>query len=58
MISKMLEFFGYKIIYKCDWGIYSNRYDGIDHTMCRPIHKDMSCAPPWAKQRIVKINDN
>lgn len=28
------------------WGC---RYDSIDRVMMRPIHKDMSVAPPWAK---------
>jgi len=56
MIRKILKLFGYEIKYICEWGIYSHRYDGIDHTMCRPIHKDMSVAPPWAKRIIVKID--
>lgn len=55
MIDKILGFFGYKTEYYCEWGIYSHRYDGIDFTMSRPIHKQMSVAPPWAKSRIVKI---
>lgn len=28
---------------------WDDRYDGIDRAMMRPIHKDMSVAPPWAK---------
>ena len=44
--------FGYKLDYICDWGIYSHRYDYLDRIMTRPIHKDMSVAPPWAKMRI------
>jgi len=29
---------------------WSGRYDAIDHKMLRPIHKDMSVAPPWARR--------
>ena len=54
MLRKIFKLFGYKIEYECDWGIYSYRYDGVDFTAGRPIHKDMSVAPPWAKRRIVK----
>lgn len=54
MIRKLLEFLGYRVEYVCEWGVYDFRYDGIDRHMCRPIHKDMSVAPPWAKRRIVR----
>ena len=56
MLREILRLFGYKIEYVCEWGAYAYRYDGIDHTMRRPIHKDMSVAPPWAKRKIVKID--
>jgi len=55
MLKKLLLFFGYKIEYVCEWGVYEFRYDGIDYTMSRPVHKNMSVAPPWAKRRIVKV---
>lgn len=29
---------------------WSARYDSIDRAMARPIHKEMSVAPPWAKR--------
>jgi len=44
MIRKILIFFGYKIEYVCECGTYTYRYDGIDQTMCRPIHNDMTVA--------------
>ncbi len=53
-MRSLLKLFGYKIEYVCDWGVYKWRYDGTDYAMTRPIHKDMSVAPPWAKMRIVK----
>jgi hypothetical protein len=55
MIKKLLYLFGYEIKYYCEWGYYSHRYDGIDFTMCRPVHRSMSVAPPWAKRKIMKI---
>lgn len=30
---------------------WSSRYDAVDRAMTRPIHRDMSVAPPWAKRR-------
>lgn len=54
MFRRILDFFGFDIIYFCEWGEYTHRYDGIDYTMGRPIHKNMSIAPPWAKIKIVE----
>ncbi len=54
MMAWMLRLFGLKIVYVCDWGTYESRYGSIDRMMTRPIHEDMSTAPPWAKMRIVK----
>ena len=55
MIRRLLALFGYRIEYVCEWGVYDYRYDGIDYAMGRPIHPQMSVAPPWAKRRIVAI---
>jgi len=52
MIRRLLKLLGLRIVYVCDWGTYSHRYDGIDRHMGRPIHPSMSVAPPWAKLRI------
>jgi hypothetical protein len=48
--------FGYRILYRCEWGEYEYRYDVIDRQMGRPIHKDMSVAPPWAKAVLMKMS--
>lgn len=54
IIRTILGRLGYRIEYVCEWGIYSHRYDGADAWMSRPIHPQMSVAPPWAKRRIVR----
>jgi hypothetical protein len=54
LIRRLLSTLGFRIEYVCSWGVYTHRYDAIDFAMGRPIHKDMSVAPPWAKRRIVK----
>jgi hypothetical protein len=54
MIRRLLRLLGYRIEYVSEWGVHSHRYDGADSWMGRPIHPDMSVAPPWAKRRIVK----
>lgn len=53
MIRWLLKFFGYKIVYVSEWGQHDYRYDSTDYAMGRPIHKDMSVAPPWAKRKII-----
>lgn len=53
-MRKILALLGYRIEYRCEWGTYSSRYDSIDAHMGRPIHPQMSVAPPWAKRHIVK----
>ena len=50
----ILNLFGYKVIYFCEWGVYPHRYDSIDNQSMRPIHENMSVAPPWAEMKIVK----
>lgn len=54
MLSTILKLFGFKIIYVCEWGEYDSRYDAIDRMMTRPIHPQMSTAPPWSRMKIVK----
>ena len=59
MINFILSLFGYKRIYYLPNGNkYNSRYDSIDLMMNRPIHKDMSVAPPWAKTKIIRNNEN
>lgn len=54
MIRRILALLGYRIEYRCEWGTYAHRYDGADSHMGRPIHPEMSVAPPWATRHIVK----
>lgn len=54
MLRRLLSWLGYRVEYVCEWGRYDHRYDGTDFDMGRPIHQQMSVAPPWAKRRIVK----
>jgi hypothetical protein len=52
MFRRLIEALGFRIVYVCEWGRYDHRYSGIDFNMCRPIHPQMSVAPPWAKRKI------
>lgn len=56
MFRKFLALLGLNVVYVCEWGEYSHRYDDIDRMMTRPIHKDMSVAPPWARIKFVKAS--
>lgn len=51
----LLDKFGYRLEFYCEWGVWDSCYDSVDFMMHRPIHKGMSVAPPWAKMRIVKV---
>ncbi len=55
MFRRLLRILGYEIVYVHKWGEYEDRYDGADWNCGRPIHKDMSIAPPSAKMKIRKI---
>jgi len=52
MIRKLLSLFGLQIRYQSEFGTHTHRYDSIDMQMQRPIHREMTVAPPWAKMRI------
>jgi len=54
MIVWLLKKLGFTVTYVCEWGEYNSRYDYLDHVQTRPIHKDMSVAPPWAKMKVSK----
>lgn len=54
MLRKLLALFGYRIEYRSEFGVHDARYSGVDAAMQRPIHPDMSVAPPWAKRKFVK----
>ena len=53
-IRWILNLFGYRIEYKSKFGTHSHKYDSLDVMAARPIHKNMSVAPPWAIRQIVK----
>jgi hypothetical protein len=52
----VLRLFGRKIVYACEWGVYDFLYDTIDLAACRPVHPNMSVAPPWATAKIVPLD--
>lgn len=54
MIRKLLAWLGYEVYYIHPWGTWDYRYTSIDAAMCRPIHSDMSVAPPTAKRVIAR----
>lgn len=58
MIKWLLDFLGLERVYISEWGEKKYRYDYLDHVQTRPIHKDMSVAPPWAKAVIRKTHEH
>lgn len=57
VIAWLARKLGFQVVYVCEWGVYEHRYNYLDRQMQRPIHRDMSTAPPWAKRRIVRSLD-
>ena len=55
MIRFLLRQVGLEIVYKSNFGTHTHRYGVIDRIMMRPVHRDMSIAPPWAARHIVRI---
>lgn len=55
MIRFVLRQFGFTICYKSNFGTHTYRYGILDRMMMRPIHRDMSVAPPWATRHIVRL---
>lgn len=55
MIRKILGLFGYEIVYVHEWGEWKTCYSQADHAMSRPVHKNMSVAPPGSRMEIRKI---
>lgn len=53
-MRKLLNWLGFNIQYVHAWGTWSTRYNGQDAAMCRPIHPNMSVAPPSAKRIITR----
>ena len=54
IINFFLGLFNKKIVFVCAWGTYKHRYDSIDLAAMRPIHENMSVAPPWARMKIIQ----
>jgi len=54
MLRWLVGLFGFKVVYVCEWGEYETRYDSLDYHMDRPVHRDMSTAPPWAKMKFIR----
>lgn len=52
--DRLLRRIGFNVEYVSGFGVHASRYDGTDYAMGRPIHPDMSVAPPWAKRRIAR----
>lgn len=50
-IAKLL---GYKIRFSSNYGYHDKIYDSLDLQALRPIHPDMSVAPPWATKEYYK----
>lgn len=55
MLRSVLKHLGIGICYVCKWGKYEHRYSATDRAMNRPIHRDMSVAPPWAKRCFFRL---
>ncbi len=53
LLNWLLSWLDLKVVYESEFGLHEQRYDALDRQMCRPIHKDMRVAPPWARMRIV-----
>lgn len=54
----LLRKLGYRVEYVSEFGVHASRYDGTDYAMGRPIHPQMSVAPPWAKRRLTRMEKN
>jgi hypothetical protein len=54
LIRWFIDKAGYKFLYKDGKRFWTHRYDDIDAMMRRPIHENMSVAPPWAERVFLK----
>lgn len=53
-IRTLLGWLGLRVEYESDFGVHEFRYNSTDAAMQRPVHSNMSVAPPWARRRICK----
>jgi hypothetical protein len=56
MIRRILGWFGYGVRYRDHQGLHKYRYNSLDFSMQRPIHRTMSVAMPSAKREIYKLD--
>lgn len=54
MVDWLLRKLGFTVEYVSEFGVHSARYDSTDYNSGRPIHPNMSAAPPWAVRRITR----
>ena len=54
MIDRILRAFRFSVEYVSEFGGHASRSDATDYAMGRPIHLNMSVAPPWAKRQITR----
>jgi len=54
-MRRILELLGLEVVYVHRCGEWKHRYNGADFAMGRPVHRNMSVAPPGAKMVIRKI---
>lgn len=57
MLRFLLRQVGIGIEYRSNFGTHLYRYDILDRITMRPIHREMSVAPPWATRHFVRIKD-
>lgn len=54
-MRRLLKWLGFEIVYIHRWGEWKHCYSGLDYAMGRPIHRNMSVAPPGAKMVVRQI---
>jgi hypothetical protein len=57
MLRFLLRQVGIGIEYRSNFGTHLYRYGVLDRITMRPIHREMSVAPPWATRHFVRIKD-
>lgn len=57
MLRFLLRQIGFRIEYRSNFGSHTHRYGALDYMTMRPIHRQMSVAPPWAQRHFVRIGE-
>lgn len=55
LLRKVMSLLDFDIVYVHEWGEWSHRYNSVDYATARPIHRDMSVAPPSAVMHIRRL---